>query len=55
LKHLNPRSVLERGYSITVDRQGNIVRDAAQLAVGDDLRMTFSKGWAEAEVKRKAP
>ena len=55
LKHLNPRSVLERGYSITVDRQGNIVRDAAQLAVGDDLRMTFSKGWAEAEVKRKGP
>jgi exodeoxyribonuclease VII large subunit len=53
LKHLNPQSVLERGYSITEDRQGRIVREASQLAVGDDLRMTFSKGWAEANVKRK--
>ena len=55
LKHLNPRSVLERGYSITENRQGSIVRDAAQLAAGEELRITFSKGWAEADVKRKGP
>jgi exodeoxyribonuclease VII large subunit len=54
-RHLNPQSVLERGYSITEDQQGSIVRDAAQLAVGDELRTTFSKGWAEAAVKRKGP
>jgi exodeoxyribonuclease VII large subunit len=53
LKHLNPQSVLERGYSITEDRQGSIVRDAARLAAGEELRITFSKGWAEADVKRK--
>jgi exodeoxyribonuclease VII large subunit len=53
LKHLNPQSVLERGYSITQDRGGRIVRDAVQLAVGDDLRITLSKGWAEASVARK--
>jgi exodeoxyribonuclease VII large subunit len=53
LKHLNPRSVLERGYSITQDRGGRIVRDAVQLAVGDELRITLSKGWAEASVARK--
>ena len=53
LKHLNPQSVLERGYSITEDRQGRIVRDAARLAAGEELRITFSKGWAEADVKRK--
>jgi exodeoxyribonuclease VII large subunit len=55
LRHLNPQSVLERGYSITEDRQGRIVRDAARLATGEDLRITFSKGWAEANVKRRGP
>ncbi len=53
LKHLNPQSVLERGYSITQERGGRIVRDAVQLAVGDELRITLSKGWAEASVARK--
>jgi len=55
LKHLNPRSVLGRGYSITQDRQGLVVRDAARLAAGEELRITFSRGWAEADVKRKGP
>jgi exodeoxyribonuclease VII large subunit len=53
LKHLNPQSVLERGYSITQDGQGRIVRDAAQLSVGHGVRITFWKGWAEASVERK--
>jgi exodeoxyribonuclease VII large subunit len=53
LRHLNPHSVLERGYSITQDRQGRLVRDAAQIAVDDELRITFAQGWAEAAVKRK--
>ena len=53
LKHLNPQSVLERGYSITEDRAGRIVRDAAQLAAGQGVRITFSKGWADANIERK--
>ena len=53
LKHLNPQSVLERGYSITQDRQGRIVLDAAQLSAGAGVRITFSKGWADASVERK--
>ena len=52
LKHLNPQSVLERGYSITQDRQSRFVRDAAQLAAGQDVRITFAIGWAEARVER---
>jgi exodeoxyribonuclease VII large subunit len=55
LKHLNPQSVLERGYSITQDRQGSVVRDAAQVAAGQSVRIIFSKGWAEANVERKGP
>jgi exodeoxyribonuclease VII large subunit len=53
LKHLNPQSVLERGYSITQDAQGRIVLDAAQLSAGAEVRITFAKGWAEASVERK--
>ncbi|MGH8700642.1 MAG: exodeoxyribonuclease VII large subunit [Burkholderiales bacterium] len=52
LKHLNPQSVLERGYSVTRDRQGRFVRDAAQLAAGQDVTITFAIGWAEAKVER---
>lgn len=53
LRHLNPQSVLERGYSITEDRVGRIVRDAARLVEGEDVKLTFAKGSAEATVKRK--
>jgi exodeoxyribonuclease VII large subunit len=53
LKHLNPRSVLERGYSITETAAGSIVRDASRLAVGEDVTITFAKGRAGARVSRK--
>ena len=52
LKHLNPRSVLERGYSITEDAAG-IVRDASNLAVGQDVTITFAHGQAGATVTRR--
>ena len=54
LKHLNPQSVLERGYSITESATGQIVRDGARLAVGEDVTITFAKGRAGARVTRKA-
>ncbi len=53
LKHLNPRLVLERGYSITEAGGGGIVRDASRLTVGEDVRITFARGWVGAQVKRK--
>jgi exodeoxyribonuclease VII large subunit len=53
LKHLNPQSVLERGYSITEAARGRIVRDAAQLAQDDDVKITFAKGWAGARIKSR--
>ena len=52
LKHLNPRLVLERGYSITETADGGIVRDAARLAAGQEVKLTFARGWADAQVKR---
>ena len=50
---LNPQQVLARGYSMVQDPNGNVVSDAAQLAIGAELRVTFAHGWARTEVKEK--
>jgi exodeoxyribonuclease VII large subunit len=54
LKHLSPQHVLDRGYSITETAGGAIVRDSSGLSIGEVLKITFAKGSAGAEVKRKA-
>ena len=48
---LDPKQVLARGYSMVQDASGSVVSDAAQLAIGAELRITFAKGWARTEVK----
>lgn len=53
LLHLNPQRVLERGYSITETSAGDIVRDGARLAEGQELKVTLAKGWAGVQVKRR--
>jgi len=52
MQALSPLAVLERGYSITrrVD-DGSVVRDAAALAAGDVLQLTFARGSARARVE----
>jgi exodeoxyribonuclease VII large subunit len=52
LNALNPQLVLERGYSIAETADGVIVRDAAVLKRGDELRLTFARGAAMAEIKK---
>ena len=46
--------MLERGYSITETADSTIVRDSSQLAIGGELKITFARGWAGAQVKRKS-
>jgi len=53
LLHLNPQSILQRGYSITRDAQGCIVRDSAALAVGSAVELTFAVGAAQAKITAK--
>jgi len=48
---LNPQHVLARGYSMVQDAGGGVVQDASRLAIGAELRITFARGWARAEVK----
>ncbi|MEO6975597.1 MAG: exodeoxyribonuclease VII large subunit [Gallionella sp.] len=48
---LDPSKVLARGYSMVQDARGAVVSDAGQLAIGEELRIMFAKGWARSEVK----
>jgi exodeoxyribonuclease VII large subunit len=52
LTSLNPSAVLERGYSLTRNAQGEVVRDAARVAEGEQLTTTLAKGWIESEVRK---
>ncbi len=52
LAHLNPQSVLERGYSITYSTQGSVIRDCKQINPGDKIQVKFAKGKADAEVTK---
>jgi len=52
LAALDPRAVLERGFSIVRDAEGRVVRAAAAVAAGDLLDITFARGLAQARVER---
>jgi exodeoxyribonuclease VII large subunit len=53
LASLNPAAVLERGYSLTRNAQGEVVSDAARVTEGERLTTTLAKGWVESEVRKK--
>ena len=50
---LDPAKVLARGYSMVQDASGGVVSDAGRVAVGEELRITFAKGWARSQVKER--
>jgi exodeoxyribonuclease VII large subunit len=52
LQSLSPLAVLGRGYSLTRTwTEGKVVTDAATLAPGDLLRLSFAKGEARARIE----
>ena len=53
LQERGPLKVLERGYAIATDAAGNVLRDAAQAAVGDNVTIQLHKGRLSTEIKRK--
>lgn len=53
LSHLNPQTVLARGYSIVRDDQGRIVRASDDVRIGTDLHLQFGSGWAKSRVTDK--
>lgn len=50
LDALSPLSVLARGYAIARDAAGHVVKDAAALASGDEVRVLLGSGSFEATV-----
>jgi len=54
LEERSPLKVLERGYAIAADSDGRVLRDAAQVAVGDAVNIRLHRGWLSTEVKRKS-
>ena len=52
LTHLNPQSVLERGYSIAYSAQGTVIRNSKEINPGDKIQVKFAQGRAEAEITK---
>lgn len=50
LDALSPLAVLERGYSLAADSNGRIVRDAAEVNIGDRVELRFHRGRARADI-----
>lgn len=54
LQHLAPAAVLARGYSITRDADGNILRSVNQVGIGDGLKIQLADGSIAAVVSPSA-
>ena len=53
LENLNPKKIMERGYSIASSPSGEILSDSKQIALRSKINLRFFKGHAEVEVIEK--
>ena len=51
LTALSPLAILERGYALVFDASGKLVKDAARLGQGDEIRATLARGTFTATIK----
>jgi exodeoxyribonuclease VII large subunit len=51
LKERSPLAILQRGYSITRDAAGKVIRDAAAVALGSDISVRLARGELAATIK----
>jgi exodeoxyribonuclease VII large subunit len=54
LEALSPVAILERGYALVFDSSGRLVKDAAQVKVGEDVMARLARGQIAATVKKKS-
>ena len=52
---VSPLHTLKRGYSITVNANGDIIRNASAFKPGDELRTRFAEGEVISEVRQVKP
>ncbi|KMQ51442.1 exodeoxyribonuclease VII large subunit [Chitinispirillum alkaliphilum] len=55
LQSLSPLSVLQRGYSVTVNSKGKTVRNSKELKSGEKVQIRFSQGSADAIINQVLP
>jgi exodeoxyribonuclease VII large subunit len=53
LQERSPLRVLERGYAIATDAAGNLLRDAAQVTLGDTVAIQLHRGRLITELRKK--
>ena len=54
LEALSPLAILDRGYALVFDRSGKLVKDAANVQVGDQISARLARGEITATVKKKS-
>ena len=55
LEGVSPLATLARGFSVTTDTAGQVVKKTAQLQSGDLLRTRLDDGWVESQVTQLLP
>jgi exodeoxyribonuclease VII large subunit len=53
LQSLSPLAILDRGYALVFDAQGNLLKDAAKVTVGEEISARLSQGELRASVTKK--
>jgi exodeoxyribonuclease VII large subunit len=54
LETLSPLAILDRGYALVFDASGQLVKDAAQVKRGDEIKARVARGEILATVKNHA-
>ncbi len=53
LRSLSPLAILDRGYALVFDAQGNLLKDPRNVNVGDDITARLAHGEIQASVTQK--
>jgi exodeoxyribonuclease VII large subunit len=53
LEALSPVAILERGYALVFDAKGNLMKDANQVAEGQEIEARLARGRIGAVVKKR--
>jgi exodeoxyribonuclease VII large subunit len=53
LESLSPLAILERGYALVFDSQGQLLKDARSLKLGDEISARLARGEIRAAVTKK--
>jgi len=54
LEEMSPLKILDRGYALVFDPAGKLVKDVAQVSVGDEVSTRLARGTFVSTVKKKA-